>query len=58
MELISQYSEILAGILGFVIGCGVTVTVQRLRLGTNSTLSNQSGSSVKGDQAGRDIRNR
>lgn len=56
MNVITEYLEVVWGIIGFVLGCGATITFQKLRQGTNATYSNQSNSRVKGDQAGRDIR--
>lgn len=55
-ELWAEYSEIITGILGFIFGCGVTITVTKLRQGTNANYANQSRSTVGRDQVGRDAR--
>lgn len=55
MENLSDYLEIVTGVIGFLLGCGVTLTVQKFRQGNNSSYSDQRNSRVGGDQAGRDI---
>ncbi|ESX97711.1 hypothetical protein X755_19140 [Mesorhizobium sp. LNJC405B00] len=47
--------EIVTGVIGFLLGCGFTLTVQKFRQGKNSSYSDQRSSRVGGDQAGRDI---
>jgi uncharacterized membrane protein YuzA (DUF378 family) len=49
MEYLSQ---IICAIIGFLAGVTVTLSVQKVK---KSQRSNQSGSIVSGDQAGRDI---
>ncbi len=56
MDLIKQYIDLLSAAIGFLLGCGITFTVQRLRLGKNANFSDQRGSHVGGDQAGRDLK--
>jgi hypothetical protein len=56
MDLIKQYIDLFSAAIGFLLGCGVTLTVQRLRLGKNANFSDQRGSHVGGDQAGRDLK--
>ena len=55
MENWSEYMELISGVIGFVLGSGVTLTVQKFRQGNNSSYSDQRSSRVGGDQAGRDI---
>jgi len=55
MDNIKEYVDLISGAIGFLLGCGVTVTVQKLRQGDNATFADQRNSVVSGDQAGRDI---
>jgi hypothetical protein len=56
LDIIQEYLEFITAIIGFIAGCGVTLTVQKFRQGSNSSYSDQRNSRVGGDQAGRDIR--
>lgn len=55
MENFADYVDAVSGVVGFLLGCGATLTVQKFRQGRNSSYSDQRGSQVGGDQAGRDI---
>lgn len=57
MELLGHYFDLMSGLIGAVIGAGITITVSKYSLGKRSTFSNQSGSQVGGDQVGRDKKN-
>lgn len=55
MNLIREYSEIFTGLVGFVLGSGVTLAMQKVRIGKSGNFADQRKSTVTGDQAGRDI---
>lgn len=55
LEFFLKYLEVVTGVVGFLLGSGITLTVQRFRQGNNASYSDQSNSRVGGDQAGRDI---
>lgn len=56
MDIIKQYFDVFSTVIGFLLGCGVTLSVQRLRQGRNANFSDQRNSHVGGDQAGRDLK--
>lgn len=56
MDDIKEYVDLISALIGFLVGCGVTMTVQRLRQGRNANYADQRNSKVSGDQAGRDIK--
>jgi len=55
MEDLSKYVDLISGIIGFILGIGATVTFQKITVGKKGTMSDQRGSTVGRDQAGRDI---
>jgi hypothetical protein len=54
MEVFGHYFDLVSGVIGAFIGTGVTIAINKYSLGKKSTFSNQSGSTVGGDQVGRD----
>lgn len=56
MDDFSSYASIISALLGFLSGCVVTISVQKIFFDNSRNTVDQSGSNVRGDQAGRDIR--
>ncbi len=56
MEHVKEYMEWITGVLGFILGSGFTMAIQRVRQGHNANFADQRNSKVGGDQAGRDIK--
>jgi hypothetical protein len=55
MSQVLEWANLVSSVVGFLLGCGVTLSVQRLRLGKGATFSDQRNSKVGGDQVGRDL---
>ena len=55
MDLVREWVNLISGAIGFLLGCGVTMSVQRLRQGRGAAFADQRNSKVGGDQAGRDL---
>jgi hypothetical protein len=58
MEVLGHYFDLLSGAFGALLGAGVTIVINKNSLGKKSAFSNQSGSTVGGDQVGRDKTNK
>lgn len=54
MLLSSPWSEIISGIVGALLGAGITFRVMKNRLGKNASQVNQSAARAGGDVVGRD----
>jgi hypothetical protein len=55
MQYITDYVNIFSAVLGFIAGCGVTFTLQKVRQGRGASLTDQPNATAGRDQAGRDI---
>jgi hypothetical protein len=60
MEMVcnSPWSEIISGIVGVLLGAGITFQVTKNRLGKNASQVNQSAARAGGDVVGRDKNSR